>query len=63
MAGSGKTGFKDGKGTEVEFNYPFSVAVDQKTGDVYVVDSSNKAIRKVTPQGTFLLLLLFVILF
>jgi len=44
------TGFADGTGTNALFNNPVSVAVDS-TGNVYVADSYNQAIRKVAPVG------------
>jgi hypothetical protein len=50
FAGSGKQGFKDGKGEEAEFNYPTSMDFD--SGDnLYIADTGNNAIRKITPDG------------
>lgn len=46
MAGS--TGSLDGTGSAARFNWPSGVAVDS-TANVYVADSSNHAIRKITP--------------
>lgn len=40
----------DGTGTSARFTYPLGVDVDAN-GDLYVADTSNHAIRKVTPQG------------
>ena len=48
--GVGVTGTNDGPGTEARFNYPEGVAVDG-AGNVYVADTSNHTIRKVTPAG------------
>lgn len=48
--GVGVTGTNDGPGTEARFNNPRGVAVDG-TGDVYVADTSNHTIRKITPGG------------
>jgi sugar lactone lactonase YvrE len=48
LAGSGRKGSRDG--TAANFNYPNGVAVDS-IGNVYVVDSGNYKIRKVTPAG------------
>ena len=49
LAGS-KRGFKDGAGAEAKFHEPIGIAVDSK-GNVYVADSHNHSIRKVTPEG------------
>ena len=47
---AGSASFADGSGTVARFNEPFGVAVDD-SGNVYVADSSNNAIRKVTSGG------------
>jgi hypothetical protein len=44
-------GSADGNGTNAQFNVPWSVAVDS-AGNVYVSDSGNFTIRKITPDGT-----------
>jgi serine/threonine protein kinase, bacterial len=51
LAGTDSIGFTDGPGTQAQFYGPFGVAVD-KSGNVYVADSYNYAIRKITPDGT-----------
>ena len=51
LAGSGSSGYADGNGTSAEFNSPWGVAVDG-SGNVYVADSSNHRIRKITATGT-----------
>jgi len=43
-------GFADGAGTEAQFNYPTGVAVDS-SGNVFVTDSVNHLIRKITTAG------------
>jgi hypothetical protein len=43
-------GFADGYGHEAAFNEPMDVAVDSK-GNVFVADSLNGKIRKITPGG------------
>ncbi len=50
LAGTGVVGFMDGMGNVAQFNYPYGVAVDS-AGVVYVADSSNHRIRKITPDG------------
>jgi NHL repeat len=43
-------GYADGTGSAARFNQPFGVAVDS-SGNVYVADSVNNTIRKVTSAG------------
>jgi hypothetical protein len=50
LAGSGVDGSVDGTGSAARFNFPFGVAVDW-AGSVYVADSYNHTIRKVTAAG------------
>ncbi|MGD0092379.1 MAG: IPT/TIG domain-containing protein, partial [Planctomycetota bacterium] len=47
---AGSPGSADGQGNVARFNNPNSVAVDGN-GNVYVADSSNQTIRKITPGG------------
>jgi serine/threonine protein kinase, bacterial len=49
-AGTFATGFVDGQGNDARFYTPFDVAV-AKDNTVYVVDSWNNAIRKISPSG------------
>jgi sugar lactone lactonase YvrE len=51
FAGSGNEGFADGIGTSASFYYPRGLVVDS-SGNVYVADSYNQRIRKITPDGT-----------
>lgn len=50
VAGSGKPGYKNGKGKEAQFNYPRGICVDKK-GNLYVGDSWNHRIRKIDTKG------------
>ncbi|MEI6209607.1 MAG: FG-GAP-like repeat-containing protein [Desulfuromonadales bacterium] len=50
LAGSGTMGYSDGVGTAAAFRWPAGVAVDG-TGVVYVADTDNQVIRKITPDG------------
>jgi len=50
LAGAGVEGFANGAGTAARFDYPNGVEVDE-AGNVYVADSGNKRIRKITPGG------------
>jgi streptogramin lyase len=48
---AGEKGGEDGKGAAARFNSPRGLAVDA-TGNVFVMDTGNHAIRKVTPDGS-----------
>jgi sugar lactone lactonase YvrE len=51
FAGSpGKSGNLDGTGTAALFNFPQNIAVDRR-GNLYVTDSANHIIRKITPSA------------
>ncbi len=51
LAGSGDPGWADGSAVQARFSYPSGVAVDP-SGRVWVSDSGNHAVRRVSPDGT-----------
>jgi hypothetical protein len=51
FVGSGFFGYLDGQGTQTMFNNPVAVAADSSS-NLFVLDTGNARIRKVTPNGT-----------
>lgn len=51
LAGSDGYGLTDGPATTAQFHFPNGIAVDA-AGNVYVSDSQNNAVRKISPNGT-----------
>ncbi|MGA2525812.1 MAG: hypothetical protein ABSF79_04260 [Smithellaceae bacterium] len=51
FAGNGTSGFQDGDSTTAEFNDPRDLAI-APSGNLFVIDTGNAAIRKITPTGT-----------
>lgn len=51
LAGSGSPGSNNGNGTSASFNDPYVVAVDPATSEIYITETGNHRIRKVTPSG------------
>jgi sugar lactone lactonase YvrE len=47
---AGAAGAADGSGATVRFNFPTDVALDS-SGNLYVADTTNNTIRRVTPVG------------
>ncbi len=50
LAGSGESGYSDGAGQTAKFNSPSGITVD-KQGNIYVSDSMNHVVRKISPNG------------
>ena len=51
LAGGGGVGIADGTNGTARFYYPVGIAVDSAT-NLYVADSYNSTLRKITPYGT-----------
>ena len=52
FVGSGIKGYKDGKGTEAQFNGIGSGLAIDMNDNLYITDILNNAIRKITPEAT-----------
>ena len=50
LAGTWEPGYADGQGAVARFNFPSGIAVDAQ-GNLYVADTANHRIRKITPDG------------
>ena len=50
LAGGAERGYADGSGTQARFNGACGLTADQD-GSIYVADSANHRIRKITRQG------------
>ncbi|MYM41434.1 NHL repeat-containing protein [Duganella qianjiadongensis] len=50
FAGNGTLGFSDGMGKAASFRSPRGIAIDSE-GNVFVADSGNSSIRKISPLG------------
>ncbi|MFI5161036.1 MAG: NHL repeat-containing protein [Sphingobacteriales bacterium] len=56
IAGSGKDGSEDGKGSSASFFFPVAIAAGTN-GNVYVADTHNSLVRKISADGTVTTLL------
>jgi hypothetical protein len=52
LAGSGVLGFLDGAGATAKFYYPEGAAVHPTTGEVFIADTYNNRIRRISQTGT-----------
>jgi hypothetical protein len=50
LAGSGSSGYTNGTGTAAQFKFPSGIGVDP-SGNVFLADTDNQVIRKITPAG------------
>lgn len=50
LAGAKEPSYADGQGAEARFSFPAGIAVDGD-GNLYVADTANHRIRKITPDG------------
>jgi sugar lactone lactonase YvrE len=50
LAGSGQPGFTDGIATVAQFQFPLGLAND-RDGNLFVADRSNRRVRKIDPTG------------
>ena len=52
LAGNGQAGYADGVGASVRFHSPWGIAIDVRTGMMWVSDQSNNRVCSVTPEVT-----------
>ncbi|HXB09348.1 MAG TPA: hypothetical protein VNW04_19620, partial [Puia sp.] len=50
IAGSGTAVDQDGTGIAAGFYYPHGIAVDRKSGNIYVLEPMSNRIRKITAE-------------
>lgn len=61
LAGSNKSGHQDNEGVDASFTCPVGITVNEENGDVYVADSENHVIRKITKGKSLIPLFLFLL--
>ena len=48
IAGNGGIGYRDGIGKEAKFKYPRGIVISNEKKDLFVVDSENYCIRRIS---------------
>lgn len=51
IIGVGQPGLRDGAPAEARFNWPQGMAVDPRTGVVFIADTENHCVRRLSPAG------------
>ena len=51
IAGTGAYGYLDGPALQAQFRSPYRIALDQSTGNIYIVDTYNYMIRLINPTS------------
>ena len=51
IVGEGIAGFRDGPPETARFNWPQGIAIDPHSGVIYIADTENHAIRRMSPDG------------
>ena len=54
FGGTGEAGHSDGFVAEAKFSSPQGIATNNSNGDIYVSDTGNHTIRKISLQGKLL---------
>lgn len=51
ISGSVSNGFIEGSIKDAKFDRPRNLSIDEKTGDLYIIDQNSRVIRKISSQG------------